>query len=113
MQFETVGDQDLSRERVLILTDGTKVTFKASDPYGFWTIHYERGEVPRHLRGNYTDFAHAKEAYEAYMRAYNHKNYHEKQTELFADTRPTKENIKQEMPEKPVIRMKSAKQPKS
>jgi hypothetical protein len=30
---------------------------KREDPYGFWTIHFERGEVPDFLKGTYTSFS--------------------------------------------------------
>jgi len=30
---------------------------KRQDPYGFWTIHYERGPVPAELQGTFTSFS--------------------------------------------------------
>jgi hypothetical protein len=29
---------------------------RRDDPYGFWTMHFERGEVPDELKGTYTSF---------------------------------------------------------
>lgn len=67
--FESVGDNDLSRERVFTLESGFKVTIKATDPYGFWTIHFEKGQPPKYLRGNYTSFDKAKNHLDYYLRS--------------------------------------------
>ena len=51
-----VGDNDLANKRVMTLDNGAKLIFERKDPYGFWSIHYEKGQVPEDLQGHYTTF---------------------------------------------------------
>lgn len=59
--------RDLSKNRVVTFDNGTKATIRCKDPYGFWTIHYEKGEPPAHLRGSYTTFDEAFKALRNYI----------------------------------------------
>jgi hypothetical protein len=40
---------------------------KRQDPYGFWTIHFERGEIPAELKGTFTSFPEAWKRIEVYL----------------------------------------------
>jgi hypothetical protein len=40
---------------------------KRKDPYGFWTIHFERGSVPEELKGTYTSFSECWKKIECYL----------------------------------------------
>ena len=46
-----------------------KNTLKAvrSDPFGHWTIHFERGEIPKELSGAFTSFNEAWKVMEMYL----------------------------------------------
>lgn len=65
--YESVGDNDLAKERQFTLKNGFNVTIKANDPYGFWTIHFEKGRPPKDISGTYTDYSRAKEALDNYL----------------------------------------------
>jgi hypothetical protein len=41
---------------------------KRQDPYGFWTMHFERGEVPDSLKGTYTSFSECWRRIEQYLK---------------------------------------------
>jgi hypothetical protein len=58
---------DLKRTREIELSDGQKLVLKCSDPYGFWTIHYLKGEIPDFLKGNYTSFIEAEKRVQTYL----------------------------------------------
>lgn len=62
----TDRDRDLSTDRVYEL-DNNKLRYRKTDPYGFWVISFERGQVPEHLRGNYTSAAAAEAAITRYL----------------------------------------------
>jgi hypothetical protein len=40
---------------------------KRQDPYGFWTIHFERGEIPAELKGTFTSFPEAWKKIAVYL----------------------------------------------
>jgi len=40
---------------------------KRQDPYGFWTIHFERGTIPNELQGTFTSFDEAWKRIEVYL----------------------------------------------
>lgn len=60
-------DRDLGRQRSIDLGNN-KINITSSDPYGFWTISYQRGQVPESLQGNYTTHEMALKAVELYLR---------------------------------------------
>lgn len=62
MQFETMEDANgrpIENVRVLDLGNN-KLYLKYTDPYGFVTINFDKGQVPQHLRGQYTSMDAAK-----------------------------------------------------
>jgi hypothetical protein len=60
-------DRDLRNKRSIELTNGNKIHFERSDPYGFWKVHYDKGQVPVKLQGQYTSFEQAEMAVRGYL----------------------------------------------
>lgn len=61
------GAYDLTNRRTLTLANGNKIIFQRTDPYGFWTVHHERGQMPSKLNGHYTSYDRALVAVQAYL----------------------------------------------
>lgn len=57
--------KDIGRVRSLEL-DNNKVNITRRDPYGFWHISLDKGQIPEHLKGAYTSYPQAEEAAIAY-----------------------------------------------
>ena len=69
-QFDLEGSdatRDLGRHRTLALENGNKVHFKCHDPFGFWTVNFDKGQMPDALSGHYTSFEYAEKAVRAYL----------------------------------------------
>ena len=64
---EMVGPQDLGRHRVFHLENGNKIHIKAEDPYGFWRINLDKGNLPEKLKGMYTSVEMARKDVERYL----------------------------------------------
>jgi hypothetical protein len=62
--FET--SRDLGKIRTTDLGNN-KIHVKQKDPYGFWFINFDKGQVPEKLKGAYTDFVMAERAVNAYL----------------------------------------------
>lgn len=45
----------------VIETKRNKFTAERRDPYGFWFIKVEKGRLPTHLAGSFTDWEYAKQ----------------------------------------------------
>jgi hypothetical protein len=43
-----------SKKRVFELENGNKLHAIQSDPYGFWTLHLDKGQLPERFLGQYT-----------------------------------------------------------
>jgi hypothetical protein len=43
---DQLGDKDLSRTRVFQLENGNKLYAKQTDPYGFWYLNLDKGQLP-------------------------------------------------------------------
>ncbi len=61
------SDKDLANIRVLDLDNGNKIRVTREDPFGFWYVSYEKGQIPEHLKGSYTSFDEAKKAINSYL----------------------------------------------
>lgn len=59
--------KDLSSERSVSLDNGNKLFIRKYDPYGFWRISYEHGQLPQKLLGQYTIFELALEDAKKYV----------------------------------------------
>ena len=60
-------EKDTPRIKTLEL-DNNKMLLKRTDPYGFISVHFERGQVPESLRGNYTTWEAAHAAVDQYLK---------------------------------------------
>jgi hypothetical protein len=67
MLDDFAGDNDLKRVREIEFVEGQKLVLKCSDPYGFWTVHYPKGEVPDALKGSFTSFIEAEKQVRSYL----------------------------------------------
>jgi hypothetical protein len=53
-------------EKKLELPSGGVVVFRMYPPHGMWRIHFERGQTPERVKGDYTSYNEAKRAWDAY-----------------------------------------------
>lgn len=65
------ASKDLGRHRTLALEEKNgvknKIHFKQSDPYGFWTVNFDKGTMPEELTGQYTTYEYAEKSVRAYL----------------------------------------------
>lgn len=61
-------ERDQPRERSIPGPNDNAFKIKCTDPYSFWTVHRERGQVPESLQGMYTSYERAALAVEVYAR---------------------------------------------
>lgn len=104
MELSDLEVRDLSKERKLVLESGNVITFKCTDPYGFWTVHYEQGMMPKKLKGQYTTFDYAYADVKKYL------------STLFnevVDERNTEAEKQKPLPQKPEFKYKSPPPPRS
>lgn len=45
-----------SKVRVFELSNGNKLYAKQSDPYGFWHLNLDKGQLPEQFLGSYSTF---------------------------------------------------------
>lgn len=45
------------------------IKHRDDDPYGFWWIGREKGQVPEHLTGAYTSYEYAKRALDTHLQS--------------------------------------------
>lgn len=45
-----------SKKRMFELDNGNKLWAVQSDPYGFWQLHLDKGQLPERFQGHYTTF---------------------------------------------------------
>lgn len=64
--FDDASDKDLSRNRSLDYGNN-KIHIRCTDPFGFWHLSLDKGQLPEHLKGSYTTFDNARVAAEAYL----------------------------------------------
>ena len=64
IEFQTMDE----RTRFVELSNGNKLYAKQSDPFGFWTVNFDKGQVPDSLNQTFTTFRHASKAIEAYLK---------------------------------------------
>lgn len=60
--------RDFGREISKDLPNGNAITMKQAGPYGFWTLHLRRGQLPAKFTGSYTSISEAERAIEEYSR---------------------------------------------
>ena len=42
---DKLGDKDAGKTRTFVLENGNKLLAKQTDPYGFWRLHLEKGQL--------------------------------------------------------------------
>lgn len=47
--FDTDLEKDIPRERTKKVSNGNEVYFKFTDPYGFITVNFKKGQMPKNL----------------------------------------------------------------
>jgi len=65
---DQLGDKDLSKTRVFDLENGNKLIAKQTDPYGFWRLHLEKGELPKWLDQDFNEWGQVLKAVDRYGR---------------------------------------------
>jgi hypothetical protein len=68
--FNEAGDKDLAKRRTVDL-GSNKLHVEQKDPYGFWYIHFDKGQLPKMLEGAYTSFETALKTIELYVQQKN------------------------------------------
>jgi len=70
--IDRFGDKDLSNRRIFDLSNGNKIMCDRRDPYGFWHLYYEHGQLPDKLKDmQFTSFDQARKFVEAYIATLN------------------------------------------
>jgi len=59
--------KDLTSERAAHLSNGQVINLKRHDPYGFWTMHWQHGQLPTKYQGQYTLFEFALNDLKKYL----------------------------------------------
>lgn len=49
------------------LDNGNKVHFKKDPRYGYWSVNFDKGGIPKELEGQYTSLPFLKERVEHYL----------------------------------------------
>lgn len=65
---DQLGDKDKDRTRVFTLENGTKLLAKQTDPYGFWRLHLERGQLPQWLDQDFNEWGQVIKHVERYIK---------------------------------------------
>jgi hypothetical protein len=64
------GNKDYADKRTFTLPDGKVIHIeKVKGPFGFWSIHYDHGEVPDVLKGRFTSPQEAQNQVMAHVHA--------------------------------------------
>jgi hypothetical protein len=74
---DTDPSRDLPSIRKIEVSEGSPFLIERRDPYGFWYVRREHGQVPVKLQGAYTNFEQATLAVKVYM---NEKKKHDEQS---------------------------------
>lgn len=54
MAFDYTLDDQFERKRSFDLSNGNKLYAERTDPYGFWRLHLDKGQLPERYLGYYT-----------------------------------------------------------
>jgi hypothetical protein len=64
MNVQTI---EVTENRRTVELNSNKIHFDRKDPYGFWFVHYDKGQVPASLQGAFTSFDRALLAVSTYL----------------------------------------------
>jgi hypothetical protein len=53
-------NKDIPNERRIDYGAHNKIKLTRKDPYGFWYVSFERGQLPEYLKGAYTTYSAAE-----------------------------------------------------
>ena len=59
--------RDLPKTRKIEVENGADFLIEQRDPYGFWFVRREKGQIPAKLSGAYTTYSFAQQAVERYV----------------------------------------------
>jgi hypothetical protein len=68
---DQLGDKDMSKTRTFTLENGNKLNAKQTDPYGFWRLHLEHGQLPGWLDQDFNEWGQVIKAVERYQHQRN------------------------------------------
>ena len=54
MAFDYTLDDQFERKRSFALSNGNTLYAERTDPYGFWKLHLDKGQLPERYLGLYT-----------------------------------------------------------
>lgn len=63
---DQLGDKDKSRIREFTLENGNILYAKQTDPYGFWRLNLEKGQLPAWLDQDFNEWGQVLKAVERY-----------------------------------------------
>lgn len=63
---DQVGDKDLAKTRVFELENGNKLYAKQTDPYGFWRLNLDKGQLPTWLDQDFNEWSQVLKAVARY-----------------------------------------------
>lgn len=63
--------ETLENERIIQLTSNNRVFLRREDPYGFWYISFEKGQMPQHLKQAFTSVDEAMKKLTPYLLSKN------------------------------------------
>lgn len=63
---DQLGDKDLARTRFFDLENGNKLIAKQTDPYGFWRLNLDKGQLPAWLDQDFNEWSQVLRAVEKY-----------------------------------------------
>lgn len=65
-EFTSVSDKDLPSVQTIQLSNNT-IYIKKHDPYGFWTVNFDKGGMPEYLQGHFLSDVEARKAVMKYL----------------------------------------------
>jgi hypothetical protein len=65
--------RDLPKERKIEVENGSPFLVRQEDPFGFWYVRREHGQVPEKLQGAYTTFGFANDAVQLHVNSQKKK----------------------------------------
>lgn len=63
---DQLGDKDKDRTRVFLLENGNKLIARQTDPYGFWRLNLEKGQLPQWLDQDFNEWGQVLRAVDRY-----------------------------------------------